>query len=712
MREKILLNIILWGSVLAMFAPLLIVKESYFPYIIQRTLLLRALLEIIIIAYGILAIIFPKYRPNFKNPLNIAVLSFMGVMLVATVFSVSQFRSWWGNWERMFGTFNYLHYFLWYFALAGSLKVLKNWHQLFNASLLTSAIICGYAIAQRFNAGFVFAGGAARVDGTFGNAAFVATYTLFHLFIAGLLIVHVKNWWLKSAYLIVLILNALVLFLSGTRGALIGLVAALLVLPFLMLKTKYGSGRAFKIIIVFLIFLFVIWRGLFIFRDQNFIHNNYLLQRFTDFSLSDNTIQTRLHSWKWGMLGFRDNLLVGLGPENYHVAFNQYFTGDFYDYSGNEIWFDRAHNTLVDMASTMGIFGLLSYLGIFFVSGWLLINLKNRQKISSLEFLWLFLAMISYFIQNIFVFDSLSSLLIFHLLLAYFVFRNEEDLSFKNDARQKLYRRPIIARLAIILGIGLFSYLLFAVTMPEMKANKAVYRAYVAKVYNKYAEMMADYREARKYAVNKSDLGALISQSLNDLAYIDFKDIAKETKIADLREAINWLDWSIAREPKNMFFYYLQAKNYVLIFGLEPKKEYLDKGLAYAIAAHELSLGNIRPLWLLGQFYLFSGQTDKALFYLAEAEKVNPRLPETYFYRAVIHKYLKQENKMYEDYDMIIDNNFLFNSKEQIMEILPHYEQQTDKTRAIRLLQALYRLAGSADERQIISDHLKSITGE
>jgi len=365
------------------------------------------------------------------------------------------------------------------------------------------------------------------------------------------------------------------------------------------------------------------------------------------------------------------------------------------------------------MASTMGVFGLLSYLGIFAVSGWLLINLKKQGKILAPEFLLLFLAFVAYFVQNIFVFDSLSSLLIFYLLLAYLVFRTEENLPLENNKKpQSLNNSPTVIWFTVIIGVGLFIYLLSAVTVPEMKANKAVYNAYVAKVYNKYTEMTTAYREAYKHAINKSDLGVLFSQSVSDLIYSDFKDVTKETKIADLKEAIAWLDWAIAREPRNMFFYYLQSKNYSLLFGLEQRKEYLDKGLAFANTAHELSLGNIRPLWSLGQFYLFYGQTDKALFYLDEALKVNPKLPETYFYRAVIYKYLKQEDRLYENYNVFIDNNLSFNSKEQIMEILPYYEQQADKTRAVYLLKSLYGMAENDDERKIISDHLKSVTGE
>jgi len=705
--ENILLKVILYGSALALIVPLLVFKQSYFPYIIQKTLVLRTILEVIFGAYLILIAFWPKYRPRLKSPLNLMIIAFGLVMIISTIFSASPFRSWWGNWERMFGTFNNLHYIFWYFALAGALKSVKDWSKLLNFSLLISGIICVYALAQRLNVGFVFEGGVERVNGTMGNAAFLAGYTLLHLFIATLLFFRAKQWPFKTIYFIALSLNALILFFTGTRGAIIGLFGALLILPFLAWRSEYKSTKAFKIIVVTVTALFITWLSLFIFKNHDVVKQNYWLARFTNFSLADNTVQTRMHSWSWGLQGFRDHLLIGVGPENYQLVFNQYFTGDFYDYSGNEIWFDRAHNILIDVASTMGIFGILSYLGLFGAAGWLLFDLRKKQAIPDGDFLILFSAIVAYFIQNIFVFDSLNTLLLFYLLLAYLGFAEDRSLE------PEINRLPAVQKpglkFLVVSGVIIFvGWLFFAFTLPEMKANKLTYNAYVAKVYNKYGEMVANYEKARELAVNKSDLGVLLSQSVSDFIYTDLPGVSKETKIVDLKKAISWLDFAIAREPQNMFFLYLQSKNYAVLFEMEQKKEYLDKGLAVALTAHELSLNNVRPLWSLGQLYLFYGQTDKALYYLDLAEKANPKLPETYFYKAIIYKYLKQEDKMYQAYDAVIDYRLPFGSAARIMEILPHYEAQLDKTREIYLLESLLKLANNEQDKKIISDRLEA----
>ena len=55
-----------------------------------------------------------------------------------------------------------------------------------------------------------------------------------------------------------------------------------------------------------------------------------------------------------------------MGPENYNIIYDAKFQPIMYKLSGAEIWFQRAHNKLVDQAVMTGIFGLALYLLIFY----------------------------------------------------------------------------------------------------------------------------------------------------------------------------------------------------------------------------------------------------------------------------------------------------------------------------------------------------------
>jgi len=419
--EKILKAIIVFGCTLVVIVPLVLVPSSYFPYIIQKTIILRILIEFIFGAYIVLALFRPEYRPK-KSLLLWSVLAFAVVMLLSTFLGQSFVRSWWGSWERMFGTFNYLHYFAWFIVVISVFNKKKHWNRILNATLIVSLLISLYAISQRLGLSFTFEAGLQRVNGTIGNASYLATYMLFHLFIAMIFFIERAGIKWKLFYFLIFIIDLLVLILTGTRGAILALMFSVVILVVLILWLKMWKSKAFKIILAFCIIFFIGIGILYAFKNTGFVQGNYWFKRFTNYSLQDNTIKTRFLAWEWGMKGFKDNLLLGVGPENFQNVFNQYFEGEFYNYSRNEVWFDRAHNTLVDMASMIGIFGLLAYLSIFGVVFYFLLDLKRRGKLSPPIFLIFFLLFFSYFFQNIFVFDSLNSLILFYLLLGFLYF--------------------------------------------------------------------------------------------------------------------------------------------------------------------------------------------------------------------------------------------------------------------------------------------------
>ena len=705
--EKIFKSIVVAGCYLVVFIPLVLVPSSYFPYIIQKTLIFRILIEFLFGCYLVLALMNPDYRPK-KSAILFWVLGFFGVMLVATFTSQSVFRSWWGNWERMFGTFNYLHYLLWFIMLAGVFKSLKNWSYLLSASLLVSLAVSLYSIGQRFSLGFTFQAGLERVNGTIGNAAFLATYLLFHLFIALLFIFEKQGKFWKLFYAFIFVIDFFVLVLTGTRGAILALGACLPALIALLfyLKVK-GEGLAKKIMVIAGI-LIIVSGGLYYFRHSAVIENNYWLHRLTNYSLTDNTVQTRLRSWSWGLKGFRDNLLFGLGPENYQIAFNRYFTGDFYDYTGQEIWFDRAHNFFVDLASTMGIFGLIAYLGVFAAIFYALKKLYKENLISVAVFIVIFLLFFSYFVQNMFVFDSQNSLIPFYLLLAYVACVYQRAKPAEQPVKGKIRLSPLITSSFALAG---FLLLLFKVNISEVKANLLVYNAYVRSgYYHDYEGAVSSYKQAYDLAVNKIDPAILFSTSLSELIVARPQGVSPDRQIKDYRLNIDWMDKAISLDKENMFLYYLQSKNYTQISELTREVEDIQKGINYARKANQLSPENVRPLWILAQLYLYGSQPQMALDYLLKAQKINDKLPETHFYLSVVYQNLGNTEKAEEQYDRMIDHGFTFANTGQINALIPRYELNNDVKRLVYLYKRLTLLDPQNPDywKHLIANELKS----
>ncbi len=678
--EKILKNAVLILSGLVILMPLVVVPNSYFPYIIQKTLIFRVLTELLFSFYLVLALLNPFFRPK-KTLILWSVAAFFGVMLLTTLTSQSLFRSWWGNWERMFGTFNSLHYLLWFLALNGIMKRLKDWNRFLNLTLFISLVIALYALSQRLGLNFALQSGLARVNGTLGNASYLAAYLLFHLFIALLFLVEKKGLSWKIYYAMIFIFDLVVFVLTGTRGAQLALAACLPSFIVLALVLKIWRQKAVTVWLVITVIILAGVVALFAFKNSSFIKDNYWLKRMTAYSLSDSTAQTRLHSWRWGIKGFRDNLLVGVGPENYHIPFNQYFEADFYNYSGNEIWFDRAHNTLVDMAATMGIFGLLAYLGFFAAIFITLIKFKQRGYLAPKPFIVLFLLFLAYFIQNLLVFDSLNSLIVFYLLLGYLAFLSAEFLGAQGSSPQSKSSLTVTPYLSLpVIGL-LFLALLFKLNLPEFRANQMVYQAYVHSKFGRYQPAVETYRQAYQITVNKVDPAILLSTSLAEMIDSNDKIAGPETMVTDFKLGVDWLDKAITLEPKNMFLYYLQAKNYSLLASLTREVKYLEKGIVFAKEAQALSPGRLQPLWVLAQIYAFGSQPETAIDYLNQAIKLNDHLLESYLYLGNIYANLNNPEKYFEQYSRLIDLGYNFTSAEQITQLLKHYQEVNDRPR-------------------------------
>lgn len=689
--EKVLRTVIIIGSFLVVTVPLIVVPNSYFPYIIQKTLILRTLIELIFCAYVVLAFFRPEYRPK-KSVIFWSVMAYALVMLITTFTSQSLARSWWGNWERMFGTFNYLHYFLWFIVLISVFKEKKYWNRILNFSLLVSVAICLYSLSQRLGLSFTFEPGLQRVNGTIGNASFLASYLLLHIFIALLFISEKKNWKWKICYLTVFLIELSVLMLTATRGAQLALFISLIVFVFLVFLLQVGRQKTIKFLLLGTILLIIMGSLAFVFRNKDFVKENYWLRRLTSYSLSDNTVQTRMRSWRWGIWGFRDNLIFGLGPENYQIAFNRYFEPDFYRYSGDEIWFDRSHNTLIDMASTMGILGLITYLGVFFVPIYYLYLVSKSGYLSKLTFTILFLLLLSYFIQNLAVFDSLNSLIPFYLILAFinFIYVKGQNQTLQNNnelvKKKNLIVSPYLS--GPVMGI-LFFILFFTVNLPEVKANLYVYDAFVAGKLSQYNESVNKYKLTKEIAINPIDPAILLSSSLGEMIARSANIAPREQEIKDLETAISWMNDAIKLDKNNMFLYYLQAKNYSLVAELTRKVQYVEKGIEMALKAKELSPQNVRPYWVLAQLYLFGSKPEVALSYLNEVVKLNDSLSETYLYLSIVYNNMGNTEKTYEQYDKLIDLGYNFNNLGQVQELIAHYEANQDKTRVTHLLRLL-----------------------
>lgn len=401
-----------------LFVPLVRVNFMLFPFITGKNFLFRILVEIALALWIILAVRDSSFAPR-RSPLLWAVIAWLLAASLSTIFGVNPFRSFWSNYERMEGLVTFLHLGAFFFVLTSTLKTQIDWRRFFNTSLIVSLGVSLYALLQWFGV-FKSYQSVTRLESTLGNSAYLAMYLLFHVAFALLLAL----WRYKEhkniyPYLGLAGFHAVILFLTQTRGTLLGLLAGLLVALFLFAWTEKGVWKKRSLLLLGATIVLI---GVFIgARNTTFVQNNQTLVRFASISLSETTTASRFTIWKMGWEGFKERPLLGWGPENYTVVFNKYYEPSLWR---QEPWFDRAHNVFFDWLIMGGIVGFLSYLAL---PGLALYLLYKTDTFNKKEKIILFSLGVGYLIHNIFVFDNVTSYISFFAVLAFINQRTSSD---------------------------------------------------------------------------------------------------------------------------------------------------------------------------------------------------------------------------------------------------------------------------------------------
>lgn len=470
LNSKILRFIILVGIFIVPFVPFVVSSSLFFPFITGKAFVFRTIVILISACYFILAIRDSAYRPKFSWILG-AVSAFLFSMLLATIFAENPFKAFWSNFERMEGFVTLLHLFAYFLVVGSILKTQEIWNKLLATSLLASFIMSLYSLFQIAGKIAINQGGV-RVDGTLGNASYLAIYLVFHIFFAALLFLRSKLFWQKAVLSLVTILNLVVLFYTATRGAILGLLGGALV-SFIFLVLKSEKGQLIRKVAALAIAIIIIFTGLFAsLRNNTYVRNHPVLGRFASLSFSEIKSQGRYYVWPMAIKGFVERPILGWGQEGFNFVFNKYYNPKMYN---QEPWFDRAHNTFLDWLVAGGILGFVAYLSIIlsvifyvFKAGDEFLNKSDKAVILGL--------LSAYVFNNLFVFDQISSYILFFTLLSYVHTHTTvtKTPSFWERVSQKLRKvferenfHPIFESIIVILTLVVF----YLVVIDPLRTN-------------------------------------------------------------------------------------------------------------------------------------------------------------------------------------------------------------------------------------------------
>jgi len=368
--ESKLIQLFIWVAGFSLFTPLVIFKNLLRPYITSKMFFFDTLVLVMMGIWVLLLFInAQKYKPR-KNILLIALLIFLGTILLSVIFSTNVYRSFWGNAERMEGFFSFIFFGLFAVSL---FSILRDKPEIIKKLILTSIIIsvvCAiYPALQK--AGLLFAPPGeqyGRPGGSFGNPTFLSGYLLAHLFLIGWYFFKnlSKNKKLFTPLNIslggIFIIDFIVFIWTQTRGSWLGFFLSLVVFAILAIillpkKIKIWSA-AFLILVVVGGSLFFTFKSQI--RQTIIAKKIPIIDRLASISLQDSSSRARWVTWQWSLKWFQNKPIFGVGQDMFYSVFD-----DNYSANDNNIMserFDRAHNKFVDLLVMNGVVGFAGYL--------------------------------------------------------------------------------------------------------------------------------------------------------------------------------------------------------------------------------------------------------------------------------------------------------------------------------------------------------------
>ncbi len=466
---------------LAPFTVVIVSSSTLFPFIVGKYVFFRTVVSFALIFY-LLGLLFQDKslvvgRKLLVNPLIIAVLTFVLIFIFAGFFGVNPSWSFWSNFERGEGGLQILYLGVFFLLLVSLFREKSDWQKLFLISIIAGVLMIFYGVFaglkyidaettiqtingapqkiltgkggpfyQTFHSfiGEDFREKGYRFAGSIGNPAYVSVYLVFIIFYALYLLIDKYRYRLNStgaiSLMAAIIFFLIFFFLAATRGAFLGLILAVLSgLVYLGFSIKSWRKWFFSVGVIMLLVI-----GLLVyFRNTPFI-KSLPGARIFDISFRTENFQNRMVLWKTALDGFKERPILGWGPENFTTVFDKHYNVKHFhpNAEGFGAWYDRAHNIFLDYLTQAGIFGLLSFLGIFVIFYWQLFKFDerpttnnsqhksdNKQKLlvvsrqSLVSNALLFAMPIAYLIQGIVLFDILPTYINLFMFLAFSVYK-------------------------------------------------------------------------------------------------------------------------------------------------------------------------------------------------------------------------------------------------------------------------------------------------
>jgi oligosaccharide repeat unit polymerase len=488
--------------------PLFIAPSVMFPYITGKNFAFRILVEAASVFWIGLMATKPEYRVS-SSAMILSLLIFTFITGLADLFGINPYNSFWSNYERMEGYITVLHLVLFFLITKSIFKTSRDWIIFFSIFLVVSVLVSLFTFVEPLSViqaeNYIEEYGSRRA-GTIGNPSFLSSYLLLSVFVGLILTIITKRTYLKFFYILSIVLNTIVIYITASRGAILAIIIGAVMLGIsLSLKRSgdYNKKSLNKVVLILIIGLLLSSSAIFLASHnsvliKDLIKDDKTLHRFAAMFNSDPSIENRLYAWRLAWNGFKENPVLGWGQENFFGV----YTVNPITKEGKLVWMDRAHNIILDWLVNAGILGLFAYLSIYGIAFYILRNNLRKKIISRNETFIIATAIIVYFIQNLFTFDSISSYIIFFALIAYIdcleSIKTDPNKDLKEGLISKKNRtKSVMVIFSALIVFSLSCYYLNYIPFKQLRLYTQI--SISLPKYNSFTSMLNDFNRALSY---------------------------------------------------------------------------------------------------------------------------------------------------------------------------------------------------------------------
>lgn len=636
---------------LALLTPLVRADGLLFPFVVPKAFFLQM---VVALALAVAAVDVLRGGPpragsaSFRvrrDPVFWAFAAFVAVACVSAVFGSSPSRGLLGTLERRWGVLTWTSFLGLYVLLRVYLDG-RLWRRALQISVVVSVAVALYGLLRATGLwpGQQAVVGWSRIESTLGNAGYLGAYMVLGLASTWYLAVRSRGCRWKVLYGLAGILQLAALLGSGTRAAVVGMAAALLVLVAVW-SVAAGEATARRVVGFLVLLLAAVGASVFLTTAGNDVHVSSAWDRLlTVLSPETSSARFRLIAWSATSQEIGIRPLLGAGPETFEQVWSRHFDPVVYHMNSDPV-LDRAHNVIVHVAVTSGGLGVLAYLATWAVVARNVFRGWHGGRLSGPAASALAFGMISYFVYLLFWFEDHSSFLSFVVLAGLAGHAastadgsRSDPLGSDRDAGERDGGLHAVGRFGVpALLLALAALLVWHNVRVLDTARNAWDGEYAMDAW----EGAERYQDALAAGLPGSE--PILQAYIRRLTFLVSRGDSgsPEGPSPRIEEALAAADRALdgweAREPENPWVHVRRSRLCSL------KEDVFQDGRGRSCArrelerAVELSPRRIRYRHWLADHHLSAGDPDRALEVLDGALQVYGSFGETYFYRARVH---------------------------------------------------------------------------